>query len=117
MVAKKSAEAYTSGSQDKMQDTNKPTKVDPSVLTMFLKTYMKLLCDNKAVKSLQELINKCPSKENALHGHRVVRKIGKHKARTGHKMRLTVQIEDYEMEQVILDMGSDANIFQRKTWE
>ena len=56
-----------------------PIEVDPSILTTFLDTYMKLLCNNKAMKGLQELMNKCASKENALDGHRVVLKIGKHK--------------------------------------
>lgn len=78
---------------------------------------MKLLHDSKAVKGLQELIDKCASKENTLDGHRVVRKIGKHKARTGCKMRLTMQIANYEMDQVILDLGSDTDIFPKQTWE
>lgn len=28
-----------------------------------------------------------------------------------------MQIGYYEMDQVILDLGSDANFFQKKTWE
>ena len=32
-------------------------------------------------------------------------------------MRLTMQIGDYEMDQVILDMGSDLNVFPKKTCE
>lgn len=47
----------------------------------------------------------------------MVRKIEKHKARIGREMRLTAQIRDYEMEQVILDLGSDANILSKHTWE
>ncbi len=42
------------------------------MLTTFLETCMKLLCDSKAMKELQELINKCVGKENALEGPRVV---------------------------------------------
>lgn len=74
-----------------------PTEVDPSVITTFLETYMKLLCDSKAVKCLQELIKKCVDKDSSSHGPHVVRKISKHKARTWHAMRLTTQIGDYEM--------------------
>jgi hypothetical protein len=48
---------------------------------------------------------------------RVVRKIGKHKTRTGREMRLTTQIGEYEMDQVILDLGSDANVLPKQTWE
>jgi len=85
MEAKKGfAEASTLGSQDKQFE-----EMDPSMLTTFLETCMKLLRDSKAVKGLHKLINKCTSKENTMEGH-AVRKIGKHKARTGHEMRLTV---------------------------
>ena len=63
------------------------------------------------------MINKCVKKENAPEGPCVVRKIGKHKARTGREMRLTTKISEYEMDQVILDLGSDANIFRKQTWE
>ena len=59
------------------------------------------------------MINKCASKENALEGPRVVRKIGKHKVRKGHEMRFTTQIGEYEMDQVILDLGSDANVLPK----
>lgn len=69
------------------------------------------------MKSLKDLINKCSSKENSLDGHYVVRKNSKNKAITEHKMRLTTQITDYEMYQVILDIFSDANIFPKQTWE
>jgi len=89
--------------------------MDPSMLTTFLDTCMKLLRDSKAIKGLQELINKCVG--NTPDGPCVVRKIGKHKARTRWKMRLTTLIGKYEMDQVILDLGSDVNGFPKRTWE
>ena len=49
--AKKSfTEASTSSSKDQLEPG-----MDPSMLTTFLETCMKFLCDNKAVKGLQEL--------------------------------------------------------------
>lgn len=55
MEAKKSfADASISGSKDKLE-----LEMDLSMLTTFLKTCMKLLHDSKAMKGLQELINKC----------------------------------------------------------
>ena len=78
---------------------------------------MKLLHDIRVVKGLQELINKCVGKENYPKGPHMVRKIGKHKVRTGHEMRLTAQIGEYEMDQVILDLELDANILPKQTWE
>ena len=63
--------------------------MDPSMITMFLETYMKLLHDRKVVKGLHDLINRCASKETSTDGLHVIRNIGKHKARTGCEMRLT----------------------------
>ena len=60
MEAKKSfVEVSTLGSQDKVQETSTSAEVDPSVLTMFLETCMKLLHDSKAMKGLQEHITRC----------------------------------------------------------
>lgn len=50
---------------------------------------MKLLCDSKDIKGLQDMINRCIGKENAINGLCVVRNLGKHKARIGREMRLT----------------------------
>lgn len=44
----------------------------------------------------------------------MVKNLGKHKARTRHEMRLTAQIGKYEMDQVILNLGSDTNVFPKK---
>lgn len=109
MEAKKRfAEVSTSRSQDK------PTEeMDPSTHTTFLETFMNLLRDSKAVKGLQELINKCVGKENAPDGPHVVKKIGKHMGRTGHEIRLTAQIREYEMDQVILDLVLDTNVLPK----
>lgn len=40
-----------------------------------------------------------------------------HKPITGGEMRLTAQIRDYEMEQIVLDIGSDVNVITKQTWE
>lgn len=55
MEAKKSfTEASTLGSKDQLE-----TGMDPLMLTTFLETCMKLFCDKKVVKGLQELITRC----------------------------------------------------------
>ena len=73
---------------------------------------MKLLCDNKAVKGLQGLITRCVGSREL----RVVWKLGKHALCKGREIRLTAQSE-YEMDQVILDLGLDVNVLPKKTWE
>jgi len=81
MEAKKSfTKASTSGSKDQLEPG-----MDPSMFTTFLETCMKLLCDSKAVKRLQELITRCMGSGEP----RMVRKLGKHALHTGREMRLT----------------------------
>ena len=83
MEARKSfVDASTSERKDRLK-----LEMDPSMLTTFLETCMKLLRDNKAVKGLHEIINKCTG--TALGEPHVVRKVGKHATRTGREMRLT----------------------------
>ena len=55
MEAKKSfVDTSTSRSKDILE-----LKMDPCMLTMFLETCMELLHESKAVKGLQEVINRC----------------------------------------------------------
>ena len=63
------------------------------------------------MKGLQELITGCVG----LGTLRMVWKLGKHSLRTEREMRLTAQIGDYEMDQVILELGSDANVLPKQT--
>ena len=77
---------FVDASTSESKDRPKP-EMDPSMLMMFLETCMKLLHDNKAIKGLQELINRCAG--TAPGEPCVVRKIGKHATRMGREMRLT----------------------------
>ena len=47
---------------------------------------------------------------------RRVNHVGK-RLKTGHKLRMTAHIGDYDMDYIILELGSDVNILTRKTWE
>lgn len=77
METKKSfTEASTLGSNDKPNQ-----EMDPSMITTFIETCMKLLCNSKFVKGLQELINICV--RNTLGEPCIVWKIGEHKSRIG----------------------------------
>lgn len=78
---------------------------------------MKLLRDQKAVEGLQELINNCVGKGKTLPEQCAVHRMDKGKKNTGREMRFTTQIKEFEMNQMILDLGSDVNVFPKKTWE
>lgn len=109
MEAKKSfLEASTSSSKDQLEPG-----MHPSMLTTFLETCMKIFPDNKLVKGLQELITNCVG----LGEPHVVWKLGNHILCTEREMRLMAQIGEYEMDQIILNLGSDANLLLKKTWE
>ena len=55
LKARKSfVEVSTPGSKDQLEP-----KKDPLMLTTFLETFMKFLCDIKAVEGLQDLITRC----------------------------------------------------------
>jgi len=83
------------------------------MLTTFLETCIKLLRDNRVVKGLQEVINRCVGWGDPS----AVWKLGRHASQTGREMQLIVQIGDYEMDQVILDLSSNANVLPKHTWE
>lgn len=70
-------EVSTVGSRDQSEPER-----DPSMLTTFLETCMKLLYDNRAVKGLQELIDRCIGSSEPL----VVRKLGRYVSQTGKEM-------------------------------
>lgn len=81
MEATKSfAESSTSGSKDQPE-----LGMDPSMLTTFLETCMKLLCNNKVVKGIQELITRCTGSGEP----NIIWKLGKHALRTRREMRFT----------------------------
>ena len=40
-----------------------------------------------------------------------------HKKKMGKEMHMNIQIGDYEVDSVILDLGSDVNILTKQTWK
>ena len=93
-------------------DQSEPCK-GPSMLKTFIETCMKLLRDNRAVKGLLEVVRKYAGWGEP----HIVQQMGSHTSRTRQEMWLTVRIGDYEMDHIILDLGSDANVLPRQMWE
>jgi hypothetical protein len=44
-------------------------------------------------------------------------RVQRRKIRTGKEFRLATQLDEFEIKDVMLDLGSDVNIFPKKTWE
>ena len=72
---------------------------------------MNLLMDANMVKELQESINLWMVVDEPW----MIWKLGKHALHTGQEMWLIVQIRDYEMDQVILELGSNTNVLPKQT--
>lgn len=39
------------------------------------------------------------------------------KPRISHEFRINAQIGDYDIENIVIDLGSDVNVMPKKTWE
>ena len=101
------AQPHQQQSQLQEASTNKV-----STLSSFLQSCLKLLRNQNALSELQKVIASCKpqqgsGREKAIHRVR----------RTGREMRLNAQIGEYEMTDVILDLGSEVNVLTKQTWE
>ena len=73
---------------------------------------MKLLRNQNALNELQKVIESCDPQRSSDRGKTVNRV-----RRTGREMILHAQIGDYDMTDIILDLGSEVNVLTKKTWE
>ena len=72
-----------------------------------------LIKDKELIAELEAFIETLPE------GYPPPKKVNsiKTKLKTRHELRMTVQIGDYDMDYIILDLRSDVNILIRQTWE
>ena len=77
---------------------------------------MKLVRNEKSIGDLQHIIDQCQPSSSASSAQHAVHNIMGH-TRIGREMRLTAQIGEFEMDEVILDLGSEVNVLTKQTWE
>ena len=82
----------------------------------FLQSCLKLIRNEQAITELQRIIDQCQPSSSATSTQRALHNITGH-TRTGREMRLTAQVGEFEMDEVILDLGSDVNVLTKQTWE
>ena len=84
-----------------------------SKLKPFLSSCLALIKDKEALSEMEALLETLPE------GDPPPKKVNniKTKLKTGSKLRMTAQIGDYDMDYIILDLGSDVNILTSQTWE
>ena len=73
---------------------------------------MKLLRNQNDLNELQKVIQSCEPQRSSDRGKTVNRV-----RRTRREMRLHAQIGDYDMTDIILDLGSEDNVLTKQTWE
>jgi hypothetical protein len=87
-----------------------------SNLRIFLVSCLKLLNDKTSLQVLQSLLEKCHSGEEVKLENKKVNQVHK-KTRTNREFRLNENIGDFNMGDIILDLGSKVNVLPKKTWE
>ena len=90
------------------KSADKVSKLKPS-----MSSCLALIQDKDALAELEALI------ETLLEEDPPTQKVNSVKTnfKMGHKLRMLMQIGDYDMDYIILDLGSDVNILTRQTWE
>ena len=73
---------------------------------------MKLLRNQNALNELQKFIASCEPQQS--YG---IEKTVNRVRRIGREMRLHAQIGEYDMTDIILDLGSEVNVLTKQTWE
>ena len=82
----------------------------------FLRSRLKLVRNEQAIIELQRIIDQYQPSSSVSSTPHAIHNITGH-TRTGREMRLTAQVGEFEMDEVILDLGSDVNVLTKQTWE
>jgi hypothetical protein len=83
---------------------------------------LKLLNDPDVARKLMHMLATCMGEEGTTIAissplpERDVCQVSKQK-HTGREFKMMVELRSYEMDGVMLDLGSDVNIFPKKSWE
>jgi hypothetical protein len=94
------------------------------IIDLWLQLFSVILDDEKLTKELQNMlkgtldIEESPKEmiiDNIL--ERNTSRIQRRKRRSRREFRLNTHIDNYEIINVMLDLGSDVNILPKKTWE
>ena len=68
--------------------------------------------NEQAIGELQRIIDQCQPSSSVSSAQRTVHSIRGH-TRKGREMRLTAQVGEFEMDEVILDLGSEVNVLTK----
>jgi hypothetical protein len=86
-----------------------------SKLMEFLCTCINLIKDERDVQELQNLIRQYEIGRIAALLNKEVHQVSR-KRRTNKELHLNTQIGYYDIDYVVLDLGSEVNVMMKKTW-
>ena len=81
----------------------------------FLYSCINLIKDERVVQELQHLIRQYEIGRVDPLLNKVVHQVSR-KRRTNKELHLNAQIGDYDIDYVVLDLGSEVNVMTKKTW-
>jgi hypothetical protein len=93
----------------------KPTgKVN--MLTEFLRNCVELIKDEVVLSTLYDMIDHCTRGRETPVAQKMVNQVMRRK-RTNEEFRFSAQIREYDVDNIILDLGSNVNVLPKQTWE
>jgi hypothetical protein len=87
-----------------------------STLREFLRSCVEMMKDETVLNALYKIIDHCMKGRENIIAQRVVNQV-LHIKRTNGEFTFNVQIGEYDVDNIILDLGSDVNVLLKQTWE
>jgi hypothetical protein len=101
-------------SMDHISETQLVEQV--STINNFLQSCDKLLNDPSSVKLLQHILERCNTEVEGKLEKKTINHLHSRR-RTSREFRLNANIGDFNMGDIILDLGSEVNVLPKKTWK
>ena len=86
-----------------------------STIKAFLQSFVKLLNDPSSIKVLQNMLERCSTEVEVNLEQKTVNPLHTRR-RTSREFRLNANIGDFNMGDIILDLGCEVNVLPKKTW-
>jgi hypothetical protein len=116
-TAQQSKEAPEYEMPPSLDHTNRiQPKEQVSTIKDFLQSCIKMLSDPSSVKILQNILEKCSSETEQKPELKTVNHLHTRR-RTSREFRLNANIGDFNMGDIILDLGSEVNVLPKTTWQ
>jgi hypothetical protein len=93
-------------------DVPKKSNGKVSTLKKFFRSCIEIMKDETALKTLYEIIYHCTQERKTSITQRVVKHV-LHRKRTNGEFRFNTQIGEYDVDNVILDLGSNVNVLPK----